>query len=140
MPKKSVIVLCDGLNGMPSGDQAAKIISDEAMAAFLQGEGPSAVCVTANKKFREMQFDNVDFRRAGATICAVRIRDGKCEWANVGDSHIYHFSNGALANSPVIRHHPLARRRPLQGRVVRELRDHEALTSAHGPCNNISTT
>lgn len=96
-----LIVLCDGLNGMPSGDQAAKIISDTAMAAFLQGEGPSAVCMTANKKFREMQFDNVDFRRAGATICAVRIRDGKCEWANVGDSHIYHFSNGALAHHSV---------------------------------------
>ena len=26
-----LMVLCDGLNGLPSGDQAAKIISDAAM-------------------------------------------------------------------------------------------------------------
>ncbi len=96
-----LMVLCDGLNGLPSGDQAAKIISDAAMGAFLEGKAPSEACQTANQKFREMQFDNVDLRRAGATICAVKIKDGKCSWANVGDSHIYHFSGGELAHHSV---------------------------------------
>ena len=96
-----LIVLCDGLNGLPSGDQAAKIISDAAMEAFLSGESPASACHFANKKFREMQFDNVDLRRAGATICAVKIADGKCSWANVGDSHIYHFSDGKLMHHSV---------------------------------------
>ena len=91
-----LIVLCDGLNGLPNGDQAAQIISDAALAAFLEGKAPAESCHAANQKFRDMQFDNVELRRAGATICAVRIHDGKCEWANVGDSRIYHFSNGRL--------------------------------------------
>ncbi len=96
-----LIVLSDGLNGLPSGDQASKIITDAAMEAFLQGESPASVCHIANRKFREMQFDNVDLRRAGATLCVVKIADGRCSWANVGDSHIYHFSNGALVHHSV---------------------------------------
>ena len=95
------IVFCDGLNGMPSGDEAAKIISETAMGAFLEGEAPVEVCKTANRKFREMQFDNVDLRRAGSTICALQIKDGHCSWANVGDSRIYHFSQGRLADYSV---------------------------------------
>ena len=95
------MVLCDGLNGLPSGDEAAKIIADAAMGAFLEGEAPVDVCKTANSKFRDMQFDNVTLRRAGATICAVKIKDGVCSWANVGDSHIYHFSDGKLAHHSV---------------------------------------
>ncbi|MBO4687367.1 MAG: protein phosphatase 2C domain-containing protein [Clostridiales bacterium] len=96
-----LIVLCDGLNGLPSGDQAAKIISDAAMEAFLEGKSPADACIFANEKFRGMQFDNVDLRRAGATICAVKIANGNCSWANVGDSHIYHFSQGKLLHHSV---------------------------------------
>lgn len=96
-----LMVLCDGLNGLPSGDEAAKRIVDVAMEVFLSGETPAAVCVAANSKFREMQFDNVDLRRAGSTICVVRIKDGHCSWANVGDSHIYHFSEGKMAHHSV---------------------------------------
>ncbi len=93
-----LMVVCDGLNGLPSGDEASKIIGDLAIAALIEGETPEQACITANKKFREMQFDQVALRRAGATICVVRIKDGTCSWANVGDSHIYHFSEGKLAH------------------------------------------
>ncbi|MBO4927539.1 MAG: protein phosphatase 2C domain-containing protein [Clostridiales bacterium] len=96
-----LIVLCDGLNGLPNGDMAAKIIAEAAMGAFLEGEAPADACRIANQKFRDMQFDNVELRRAGATICAVKIQDGKCSWANVGDSHIYHFSKGTLKHHSV---------------------------------------
>lgn len=96
-----LIVLCDGLNGLPNGDEAARIISDAALAAFIEGKAPAECCAIANSKFREMQFDTVELRRAGATICAVRIRDNRCEWANVGDSHIYHFSDGKLMHHSV---------------------------------------
>ncbi len=95
------IVLCDGLNGLPSGDEAARIISDAAMEAFLQGQSPAEACVTANNRFRDMQFDNVDLRRAGSTICAVQIKAQHVNWASVGDSHIYHFSEGCLAHHSV---------------------------------------
>ncbi|MBR2751446.1 MAG: protein phosphatase 2C domain-containing protein [Lachnospiraceae bacterium] len=95
---KVLMVVCDGLNGLPSGDEAAKIIGDIAIASLIEGQEPSQACVTANAKFREMQFDNVNLRRAGATICVVRIADGICSWANVGDSHIYHFSESSLVH------------------------------------------
>ena len=96
-----LIVVCDGLNGLPNGEQAAQIISEKALGAFLEGKAPAECCVIANTKFRELQFDNVELRRAGATICAVRIRDNRCEWANVGDSRIYHFSDGKLVHHSV---------------------------------------
>ena len=96
-----LIVLCDGLNGLPNGDQAAQIISDAALAALIEGKAPAESCITANSKFRELQFDNVELRRAGATICVVRIKNNHCEWANVGDSHIYHFSAGQLMHHSV---------------------------------------
>ncbi|MCR5274455.1 MAG: protein phosphatase 2C domain-containing protein [Clostridiales bacterium] len=96
-----LIVVCDGLNGLPNGEQAAQIISEKALGAFLEGKAPAECCVIANSKFRELQFDNVELRRAGATICAVRIRDNRCEWANVGDSRIYHFSGGKLVHHSV---------------------------------------
>jgi serine/threonine protein phosphatase PrpC len=96
-----LIVLCDGLNGLPNGDQAAQIISDAALAALIEGEAPAESCITANSKFRELQFDNVELRRAGVTICVVRIKNNHCEWANVGDSHIYHFSAGKLMHHSV---------------------------------------
>lgn len=96
-----LIVLCDGLNGLPNGDQAAQIISDAALAALIDGKAPAESCITANSKFRELQFDNVELRRAGATICVVRIKNNHCEWANVGDSHIYHFSAGQLMHHSV---------------------------------------
>ena len=96
-----LIVLCDGLIGLPNGDQAAQIISDAALAALIEGKAPAESCITANSKFRELQFDNVELRRAGATICVVRIKNNHCEWANVGDSHIYHFSAGQLMHHSV---------------------------------------
>lgn len=96
-----LMVLCDGLNGLPCGDEAAQIITDTAMEVFLTGETPSSVCVKANAKFREMQMDDVHLRRAGSTICVVRIKNGHCSWANVGDSHIYHFSQSMLAHHSV---------------------------------------
>lgn len=96
-----LMVLCDGLNGLPSGDEAAQIVAESAMGAFLSGEAPVEVCKTANARIREMQFDNVNLRRAGATICAVKIKDGVCSWANVGDSHIYHFTDGKMAHHSV---------------------------------------
>ena len=43
-----LIVLCDGLNGLPNGDQAAQIISDAALAALIEGKAPAESCITAN--------------------------------------------------------------------------------------------
>ena len=96
-----LVVLCDGLNGLPSGDEAAKTIGDMAIAELLEGKEPSDVCVSVNDRFRAMQFDNVNLRRAGATICVLRIKENKCSWANVGDSRMYHFTSSGLAHHSV---------------------------------------
>lgn len=135
-----LMVLCDGLNGLPSGDAAAKLISDAAMEALLNGDTPSDVCKSANCKFRELQFDNVDLRRAGSTICVVRIREGHCSWANVGDSHIYHFSNGVLAHHSVDDTHTykLFERGELDYEAIREQDDRTGLLECIGQKENIT--
>ena len=129
-----LMILCDGLNGLPSGDEAAQYIAEAAMEIFLTGETPSAVCVAANAKIRQMQYDNVNLRRAGATICAVRVADGHCSWANVGDSHIYHFSDGMLAHHSVDDTHTykMVERGELEYEAIREQDDRTGLLSCVG--------
>lgn len=135
-----LMVLCDGLNGLPSGDQAAKLISEAAMETLLAGETPVESCKSANRKFREMQFNNVDLRRAGATICAVRIKAGRCSWATVGDSHIYHFSDARLAHHSVDDTHTYksCERGEIDYEAIREQEDRTGLLECVGQKENIA--
>ena len=65
-----LIVLCDGLNGLPNGDQAAQIISDAALAALIEGKAPAdAEGIVLEKRYAEEHDLKVDdsFDIAGTT-------------------------------------------------------------------------
>ncbi|HPE39319.1 MAG TPA: protein phosphatase 2C domain-containing protein [Bacillota bacterium] len=91
-----VCVLCDGLNGMPTGDQAATICANAAIKAMEHRKNPYQAILAANEALTKEQKVDCMLKNAGSTICSFSIVHQVVSWANVGDTRIYHFSDGKL--------------------------------------------
>ena len=107
-------VVCDGVAGLPGGEQAARIACDtllDALApdAFSVQESRQAI-EKSDRAIREVQQINLKLQRMSTTLAALFIDRAQqlAWWAHAGDSRIYHFRRGYLKQ--MTRDHSLAQR------------------------------
>ena len=86
--------VCDGMGGIPFGDQASKVAVNYLHEKF-EVEQPARASFysdTVDELDAKVYFlkDEANRRlKAGTTIVSVLIHDGKLDWFSVGDSRIY---------------------------------------------------
>lgn len=98
---KIILVLCDGMGGLTSGEKASALCSSIVYDAFhSEVEFPSipvfyeAVIPLADAEVRKMKTeDGAPIKNAGTTLVSVVVEDGNLYWASVGDSRIYLIRN-----------------------------------------------
>lgn len=99
--ERFAVILCDGLNGMPSGELASAFCADTAIAMLTQGKAPDVTLTATAALYAEAQCNSVALSRASTTACALLVENNTCQWANIGDSRLYHFSDGSLEHMSV---------------------------------------
>ncbi len=90
-----IAVLADGMGGMENGALAASTTVREFMNTYLtvfDGDVKEAMLKAVETANREVQ----EIDGAGATLCAVVIKDWQLYYVSVGDSHIYFYRNGYI--------------------------------------------
>lgn len=114
-PSKACFVVCDGVAGLPGGDQAAQLVRDSLLHQFKDCPAfTPAFTQQAIEQCRtllyEAQGKNPKFSRMSTTLAALFINreTQRAWWAHAGDSRVYHFRRGILHE--VTRDHSLAQR------------------------------
>lgn len=104
-----LVVLADGMGGHAAGDVASKIVVTEVFsdlkfqsATFSQNEKHIPEMLTraakgANQTVREHVMDNPATRGMGATLVATVFVENRFYWMSIGDSPLYHFRGGKMA-------------------------------------------
>lgn len=46
-------------------------------------------------------YHSSDVPAGASTICMLRIKDSMCQWGNIGDSRMYHFSDGVITDKSI---------------------------------------
>lgn len=94
--------VADGMGGALAGERASQM-TIETLEEELAKKGPDAdlsdlteAVQEANRRVRAEARSNPQYAGMGTTIVAVLIRDGKAYVANVGDSRLYKWSEGAF--------------------------------------------
>lgn len=96
-----IVVLCDGLNGVPCGDKAAAICSEAAFETLIGGGSATDAVISAGIALNTARQRDVLMSKASSTICALKTDGRECSFATVGDSRIYHFSDRRLSHVSV---------------------------------------
>ncbi len=110
---KACFVVCDGVAGLPGGEQAAQLVRDN-LISQLKENGPFSPVITqraieqCRTLLHQAQGKSPKFSRMSTTLAALFIdREKQCAWwAHAGDSRVYHFRHGRLHD--VTRDHSLA--------------------------------
>ncbi|WP_305908932.1 protein phosphatase 2C domain-containing protein [Methylomarinum sp. Ch1-1] len=99
---KHLMVVADGMGGIPKGDLAAQIVVDTAEQAFNNNKTdiPESlledICVQAHEKINQLETDGGS---APGTTCALLYLDKRhAHWAHIGDSRLYHYRQNRLIN------------------------------------------
>ncbi|MDD3253281.1 MAG: protein phosphatase 2C domain-containing protein [Lachnospiraceae bacterium] len=107
---RALAVVCDGMGGLNGGERASQeavklLIDDyerekpaEDFSGFLVREASRM-----DQLVFEMKSEDGDPLKAGSTVVAVIVEDGKLYWMSVGDSHIYVLRGDTMV--PVTRDH-----------------------------------
>jgi serine/threonine protein phosphatase PrpC len=92
-------LVCDGLGGMTEGAKAAAVSADAISAASSAPAGRDAggALLEGHDALVLAQREHPPLRRARATAAVAVLEGGALTWANVGDSRVYRFSRGRLA-------------------------------------------
>ena len=116
----------DGLGGYAGGAQASQAASDALLALAEQGGLVDAGAMTraaeaADRAVRDLQ------RRTGGDMKTTQVflalEGGKAMWMHTGDSRLYHFRGGAIADQTV--DHSVSQLAVLLGQITRrEIRFH----------------
>jgi serine/threonine protein phosphatase PrpC len=116
-----LLVVADGMGGIPRGDLAAQLVVDTAEKAFAQENvgNPESfleeICFEAHDKINRLEAD-ID-SAPGTTCVLLYIDKDRACWAHIGDSRLYHFRQQQLVNQT-------------QDHSVRELMIKEGLIAA----------
>lgn len=95
----AAVVVADGLGGHGGGDIASKIAADTMIQLFASepiatAEKLRAMFEEANSRILKEQDS---FRKMRSTCVTLLLNGKSAAWAHVGDSRLYHFSDGNLA-------------------------------------------
>lgn len=99
---KHLLVVADGMGGIPDGDKAAQIVVDTAETNFKQNKAndPESlleeICLQSHEKINRLK-KNGDVT-PGTTCVLLYISGRQAYWAHVGDSRLYHFRQDRLIN------------------------------------------
>lgn len=124
---EALVVVCDGMGGHPGGDLASRMTAEEVHRFITSNESneiPARVSNTtlrpfipllaaifsADNKLRRYGDRNPEFEGMGTTIVAMQERNGAICIAHVGDSRVYTFNTGRLAQ--ITRDHSLVAANP----------------------------
>lgn len=116
-----IFVLADGLGGHRNGETASAFAVQSLIQALSEMEDPdpeelrTAFLDTGSALLREQQSDS---RNAGmkTTAVALIIRQNQAVWGHIGDSRLYHFSDGAIRS--VTRDHSVSYKKYLGGEIT----------------------
>jgi len=125
----ALLVVCDGMGGVQSGDVASKTacetLVDYINQQELQGaDFPAASqiffdsVVKANEAVYQKSIEDVNCAGMGTTLVAALIHEGKALIANVGDSRAYIIEDGDIIQ--VTRDHSLVEDMVTRGEISRE--------------------
>ena len=100
--KRHLMVVADGMGGIPKGDQAAQIVVDTAEQAFKKNRirNPELfledICSQSHERINQLE---ADISLAPGTTCVLLYIDKRqAYWAHIGDSRLYHYRQGRLIN------------------------------------------
>lgn len=82
-------VLCDGFNG----DTETAVLCSE--TAFKMMRDTDDIGEILKYIYQSQEISGF------STICIFRIKEGLCQWGNIGDSRMYHFSDGMIADKSI---------------------------------------
>lgn len=106
-PETGVFVVCDGMGGHASGEVASSL-SVDTILAFFREEAHQAVCQRqpatalaealklANSRIRNIAGSNPAGAGMGTTAVCVLVRGRRFWTSHVGDSRLYHLSEGSI--------------------------------------------
>jgi Serine/threonine protein phosphatase len=96
-------VLCDGLGGMMHGAEASAFCAQQLLEHLKQAKNidkkaMNAAFSSVQENFTAFQNKNNQYKNARSTACALVIKNDTAVWGNIGDTRIYHFSDGSMQN------------------------------------------
>lgn len=99
-PEQMYAVVCDGLGSHGGGQEASRIAVEQLRQLHLT-QLPSAEKI---RSWMEQSNQEILRRRNGprhmkTTAVALFVDRGRAIWAHIGDSRLYHFHNGRLADA-----------------------------------------
>ena len=94
-------VVADGLGGHWAGDVASRIVVDTMLDAYRSQPEFSSAHLGKMLEFAQyallaQQQDNDRLSAMRSTVVVLLLEEAKAWWAHVGDSRLYHFSNGRI--------------------------------------------
>lgn len=96
---KALIVICDGMGGQKVGKRASKTAVEMLLESFESSE-ESSLIDTVNKIDQEINSwtdDDGQPLRSGTTMAMILIDKDELHWISVGDSRIYLYRSGEMA-------------------------------------------
>ena len=114
-----IFVLADGLGGHRSGEVASALAVETLFAGMAQAEALEEAALldlfhSANQEILDQQAQPGQ-EEMRTTAVALRLTDSQAVWAHIGDSRLYRFSGGELAE--VTKDHSVTYRKYLGGEI-----------------------
>lgn len=100
--RRHLLMVADGMGGLPDGALAAQTLIDVASQRFADRAGDSAfdllqeICLQTHRALRQLSPDPP---APGTTAVLLYLEQNTASWMHVGDSRLYHFRQGRLLNS-----------------------------------------
>ncbi len=118
-----LLVLADGLGGHDDGAAAAQAVVDAAddhpKCAGPPKEYLAAIITDAHSRINAIGDEGRQVRRSAHSTCVLlHVANGVATWAHVGDSRLYRFENGRLADRTM--DHSVVEMMRLRGRITEE--------------------
>lgn len=99
--KGVIAIVADGMGGLADGDRISSMVTlsffrhfHERPVAENAGDSLLQMLKEANEEVNRFLGDNLG--KCGSTLVAGIVKDKKCYWISVGDSHIYLYRGGSL--------------------------------------------
>ena len=117
--QRGIFIVADGLGGHQSGEVASALAADVIFSGCEEESMPEPDALvrlfqTANQELRRQQEvpGREDMKTTAVALC---LDEGRAVWAHIGDSRLYHFSDGELTE--VTKDHSVTYKKFLGGEI-----------------------